>query len=370
MKVGVPKEFLQHERRVALIPEAVGKLVGTGLEVAVEGGAGAEAGFSDAAYRQAGAGVVADADALWRASDVVVKVQPPTVDEVGRLHAGAALVSFLQPARDTVVLQALAERQVTAFSMDLIPRITRAQAMDALSSQSNIAGYKAVLLAAASLGKLLPMMMTAAGTIAPAKVFVIGAGVAGLQAIATARRLGAVVSAFDVRPAVKEQVQSLGARFVEVDLVDKETEDAGGYAKELSAESHRREQELLQRTLREMDIVITTALVPGKPAPRLITEAMVRDMKPGSVIIDLAAPAGGNCELTKPAADIVSHGVTICGPLDLAATVPTHASQMYARNVSSFLLALVKNGALNLDFDDEIVAATCVTHGGNVRMKA
>lgn len=365
MKVGVPRETAPAERRVALVPEAVRKLGQGGTTVLVESGAGDGAAFDDAAYREAGAELV-DAGVVWGDSDVVIKVQPPSLDEARRLREGAAVVSFLQPGRDADVIQGIAGRRGTAFSMDLIPRITRAQAMDALSSQSNIAGYKAVLLGAAALGKLLPMLMTAAGTIRPAKVFVIGAGVAGLQAIATARRLGAVVTAFDVRAVVKEQVESLGARFLQIELPE-DAEGAGGYAKELSQEAHRREQELLRSAVAEVDIVITTALIPGKPAPTLITEDMVRGMQRGSVVVDLAAPAGGNCEVTEPGADVVRQGVTILGPLNLPATVPTHASQMYARNVSTFLQTLTRDGALHFDFDDEIVSATCVVHLGQVR---
>ncbi len=368
MKVCVIKERASDERRVALTPEAVAKIIAKGLEVHVESGAGAGAFLSDDAYRAAGATLSADAGALLAQADLLLKVQPPTIDEASRLREGAAVISSLPATGSAEVIEALAKRRVTAFSMERIPRITRAQSMDALSSQATIAGYKAVLLAAAAFGRVFPLLMTPAGTLAPTKVFVIGAGVAGLQAIATARRLGATVSAFDVRPAVKEQVQSLGASFVQVELTDRETEDAGGYAKELSEESHRREQELLAKTLRQVDVVITTALIPGKPAPRLITTAMVREMRPGSVIVDLAAAAGGNCELTEPGLEVVKHDVTIIGTLNLPATVPVHASQMYARNLTALLSEILKDGALQIDLKNEIVAATCVTHAGEIRL--
>ena len=368
MKVCVVKERAGGERRVALTPDATSKIIAKGLEVYVESGAGAGAFLADDAYRAAGATVVADAGTLLAQADLLLKVQSPTPDETSRLREGAAVISSLPVAGSEEIVRALAGRRVTAFSMERMPRTTRAQAMDTLSSQATIAGYKAVLLAATAFGRMFPMLMTPAGTLAPTKVFVIGAGVAGLQAIATARRLGATVSAFDVRPAVKEQVQSLGASFVQVELADRETEDAGGYAKELSEESHRREQELLARTLRQVDVVITTALIPGKPAPRLITEAMVREMRAGSVVVDLAAAAGGNCELTEPGREVVKHDVTIIGTLNLPATVPVHASQMFARNVTALLFEMLKDGALHIDFGNEIVAATCVTHAGEIRV--
>ena len=361
MKIGVPRETMPGERRVALVPETVARLAKLGNAVVVERGAGEGASFTDRAYEDAGAKLVDDAfDA-----ELVAKVQKPSGDEVARLRAGAVLVAFLQPLANLHLARALAERGVTAFSMDAIPRISRAQSMDALSSQATVAGYKAVLMAASSLPRFLPMLTTAAGTIAPAKAFVIGAGVAGLQAIATARRLGAVVEAFDTRPVVKEQVQSLGARFLEIDLGE-QGEGAGGYAKELSEEAHRKEVELLAKAVRENDIVITTAAIPGRPAPKLITEEMVRAMKPGSVIVDLAAETGGNCEITEPGTTVAKHGVTIHGTLNVPSTMPFHASQMYSRNVASLLSLLLKDAQLRLDWNDEVVKGTCVTHDGRI----
>jgi NAD(P) transhydrogenase subunit alpha len=364
MEVGVPKETAPYENRVALVPDGAAKIISAGLSVSVEAGAGSGAAISDEMYRAAGATVVDGPGAILGKAGVILKVQPPSAQEARAVKEGAILISFFQAARNRDVLELLAQRKVTALSMHRVPRITRAQSMDALSSQSSIAGYKAALMAASSLGKLLPMMMTAAGTIRPSTVFVLGAGVAGLQAIATAKRLGAVVLAFDIRPAVKEQVESLGAEFIEVRLGVKDTETAGGYAKELSEESHRKEQELLHETLRAADVVITTALIPDRPAPLLITETMVKDMRPGSVIVDMAAEAGGNCELTELGKTVIRHGVTIIGPYDLASTVPANASQMYSRNVSSLLLSQIKDGRVQLNFDDEIIAATALTHSG------
>ncbi len=360
MKVGVPKETVAHERRVALVPEVVGRLVKAGHEVVVEGGAGVEAGFPDDAYAAVGASV---GDA-W-ATDVVCKIQKPSPAEVGKMRDAAALIGTLQAATNPELLRQLAQRRLTAFSLELLPRITRAQPMDVLSSQATVAGYKAVLLAAETAPRFFPMLVTAAGTLSPARVLVLGAGVAGLQAIATARRLGAIVSGFDVRAAVKEQVESLGAKFLAMeDQV--QAEGAGGYAKELSADQHRRELEFLARSVRDADVVITTAAIPGKRAPILVTRAGVEGMRPGSVVVDLAAETGGNCELTQVGATLEHHGVTILGPVNLPATVPLHASQMYARNVASFLNHLVKEGKLQLDFTDEITQATCVTHDGKV----
>lgn len=362
MRIGVPRETVPGERRVALVPETVQKLIKGGNEVIVERGAGTEAAFPDASYESAGATIVPDAfDA-----ELVVKVQKPTEEEIGKLRSGSALIAFLQPLVDPKLARTLAERGVTALSMDAIPRITRAQPMDALSSQATVAGYKAVLLASATLPKFLPMLTTAAGTIAPARAFVIGAGVAGLQAIATARRLGAIVQAFDTRPVVKEQVQSLGAKFLEIDLGES-GEGAGGYAKELSEEAHRKEVELLAKAVRENDIVITTAAIPGRRAPVLITADMVRDMKPGAVIVDLAAETGGNCELTEPGKTVNADGVTIIGTLNLPSTMPFHASQMYSRNIASLLALLIsKEGQLKLDWNDEVVKGTVITHEGEV----
>lgn len=370
MIIAVPKEILPDERRVALTPDAVGRLVSAKLTLRVEAGAGEAAGFSDAAYDAVGAELVADGAAAWRDADVVVKVQPPLqdaagADELGRVRERLVLVGMLQPLVNHALVRELARRRVTSFSLDALPRISRAQPMDALSAMSTVAGYKAVLLAAARLGKFFPMLVTAAGTVAPARVLVLGAGVAGLQAIATARRLGAVVEAFDVRPEVKEQVESLGARFLEVaEAVT--VESVGGYATELSDEQHRRELELIHRRIREADVVITTALIPGKRAPVLITEEMVQDMRPGGVIVDLAAELGGNCALTERGHEVVRHGVMIAGPVNLAATMPHHASQMYARNLSAFLGVLLRDGALTLDFDDEIIGGTCITHEGQI----
>lgn len=366
MIVAVPKESLPGESRVALIPEIIKRIATGGVSVRVEAGAGTAAGFSDDAYREAGAQIATDAGALWREADVVLKVQKPADAETANLKAGAVLIGMLQPLSSPALVQELARRRVTSFSLDALPRITRAQSMDALSAMSTIAGYKAVLLAAAALPRFFPMLVTAAGTLTPAKVLVLGAGVAGLQAIATARRLGAVVQSFDVRPAAKEQVESLGAQFLAVEAKGLEAEGAGGYAKELTEEQHRRELELIHQHIKQVDVAISTALIPGRTAPVLITEAMVRDMRPGSVIVDLAAEAGGNCELTKAGTDVVVRGVRIMGPVNLPATMPFHASQMYARNVTAFLLLLLKGGQLNLDFQDELIAGACITHGGEV----
>lgn len=366
MKLGVPKETAANERRVSLTPDIAARLVKSGLAVLVERGAGEAASFGDEAYRTAGATVGATAADVFGQSDVVLKVQPPSIEEAGRCREGAALVALFQPSAEREIVSQLAARKVTAFSLALLPRITRAQAMDVLSSQATVAGYKAVLLAAAATGRFFPMLVTAAGTLAPARVLVLGAGVAGLQAIATARRLGAVVSAFDVRPAVKEQVESLGAKFLEMQI-EEHAETAGGYAKELSEEAHRRELAFIAQHVKDADVVVTTAAIPGKRAPILISADAVRGMKLGSVIVDLAVETGGNCELSQPGSDVVQNGVRILGPLNLPSTLPYHASQMYARNISSFVLHIVKDGALHLDFEDEITRDTCVTHAGEVR---
>ena len=366
MRITVPKEIAPGERRVALTPEAAAALVKGGLEVLVETGAGEGAFHTDAAFEKAGVRIVPDASTLYGQADVVLKVQRPALVEVDRLREGAVLVSFLQALTSPDLVERLAARRITSFGMEGIPRISRAQKMDALSSQANIAGYKAVLIAAESLAKFFPMLMTAAGTVFAARALVMGAGVAGLQAIATARRLGAQVWGYDVRAAVKEQVESLGAKFLALDLGIADAEDKGGYARALSPEASRRQQELLAERTKEFDVVITTALVPGRPAPRLVTRETVAGMRPGSVIVDLAAEAGGNCELTEPDQVVVRHGVTIHGPTNLPATLPVHASQLYARNVTELLRELVKDGALALDFDDEVVKGACVTHGGQV----
>ena len=355
------RETTPGERRVALVPETVGRLAKSGNEVVVERGAGEASSFPDRMYTDAGA-TIGDA---WDA-ELVVKVAKPTDEEVARLRQGAVLIAFLQPLTNHDLVRELARRGVTALSMDAIPRITRAQPMDALSSQATVAGYKAVLLAAAALPKFFPMLTTAAGTIAPAKAFVIGAGVAGLQAIATARRLGAVVEAFDTRPVVKEQVQSLGAKFLEVDLGET-GEGAGGYAKELSEDAHRKEVELLAKAVKENDIIITTAAIPGRPAPKLITADMVRSMKPGSVIVDLAAETGGNTELTQAGKVIDVNGVRIDGTTNIPSTMPYHASQMYSRNIQSLLgLMVTKEGKLNLDLKDDVIKGTVITKDGEV----
>ena len=354
MRIGVPKETAQGERRVALVPELVAKLTEPGIEVVVEPGAGEAASFPDEAFREAGA----ELGDPW-AAEVVAKVRKPSDEELGRLRSGQVLIGFLQPLTDREGIERLAAAGVTAFAMESIPRITRAQPMDALSSQATVSGYKAVVLAADRLPKFLPMLMTAAGTVTPAKVLVIGAGVAGLQAIATARRLGAVVSGFDVRPVVKEQVESLGATFLELGVVGEETE--GGYARELSEEEQRRQQEELEARIGDFDVVVTTALIPGRPAPRLIPRTAIESMRPGSVIVDLAAEAGGNAELTQADEEVAHDGVTILGPTNLPSSMPYHASQLYARNVAALVQHLAPGGELNLDFEDEITAGACVT---------
>jgi NAD(P) transhydrogenase subunit alpha len=371
MKIGVAKEVEMGERRVALIPDTVSRLVKQGLEVWVEAGAGEQAFFADAAYEAAGATIITDTAHLWREADVLLKVSPPREREDGQheadlLHEGATLISFLDPLGNPDGIKRLADRKVTAFSIELIPRTSRAQSMDALSSQAGLAGYKATLIAAAALPKFFPMLTTAAGTIPPAKVFVIGAGVAGLQAIATARRLGAVVEAFDIRPAVKEEVQSLGAKFVEVKL-EEETVAAGGYAKEVSDAAKQKTQEAIAEHVKLSDIVITTAQVPGRKAPRLVTGDMIAQMKPGSVVVDMAAEQGGNCEGSEAGKDVIRNGVTLIGPTNLPSTMPVHASQMYAKNLLTLVQYLVKDGVLTLNFEDDIISGTCVTHAGEVR---
>lgn len=366
MIVGVPKETPADERRVALVPDAVKALVGEGHEVLVESGAGADAGFTDESYTQAGARLEADAKAICERADVVLRVRPPSDSEVDALRSGSRLVAFLRPLDQPELAQRLAERGVTAFAMELMPRITRAQSMDALSSQSTIAGYRAVLLAATSLPKIFPMLVTAAGTLSPARVLVIGAGVAGLQAIGTAKRLGGVVEAYDTRPAVKEQVESLGARFVELDLDTGDAEDTGGYAKAQSEEFYARQREQLGKRVAASDVVVTTALVPGQPAPLLIDEAAVRAMRPGSVIVDLAAEKGGNCALTEAGRDVVVDGVTILGHTNLPGEIPAHSSQMYAKNLVTFLNHLVQDGQLHIDLEDEITRGAMLTHEGRI----
>lgn len=372
MIVGVAKETFPEERRVALIPGAVPALTRAGLDVLIEPAAGAEAGFPDQAYVEKGATIGTSRDDILDRADVILQVRTAGASpeaspaDFEKMGAGTVVVGFCEPLTPSPALEAAAAHGITLFSMELIPRITRAQSMDALSSMATIAGYKAVLIAANTLPRMFPMMMTAAGTIAPARVFVVGAGVAGLQAIASARRLGAIVEAYDVRPAVREQVESLGGKFVELELETEESEDAGGYAKELGEDFYRKQREMMTRVVAGSNVVITTAAIPGKQAPILVTRPMVEGMEPGSVIVDLAAERGGNCELTSPGKTIDHGGVTILGPVNISSSIPHHASQMYSKNISTFLLHLVKEGELVVDTDDEITAGTLVTRGGAV----
>ncbi len=372
MIIAVPKEIMPGEKRVALTPDVAKRLVKKGLEVQVESNAGLGAHQSNAAYENAGAKIIPEVATLFANADLVVKIQRPILNEALGKHeadlmkAGSLLLALLQPLAHPKDLNLLAERNISAFAMELLPRITRAQQMDILSSMSSAAGYKAVLLAAAALGRFFPMMTTAAGTLPPAKVLILGAGVAGLQAIATAKRLGGQVEAFDTRPAVKEQVQSLGATFVELELDAGEGEGEGGYAKTLSEAAHQKEVALIHEHAKNADIIITTALIPGKKAPILITAEMVKDMKDGSVIVDLAASQGGNCALTESGKDVVAEGVTIIGANDLAATLPIDASQMFAKNMSNFIQHLYRDNTFNLDLNDEITKGALVTHGGHI----
>lgn len=362
MKIGVPKETAPGEARVALTPEGVKELVAKQLSVLVQAGAGAGAFYTDADYEAVGAEIVTDPFV----ADLVVQVNGPADLSLQSLpyRSGSALVSFLFPSTNPLSVEALNKANVTSFAMDLMPRITRAQSMDALSSMSTVAGYKAALLAAETLPKFFPMLMTASGTIPPARVLVIGAGVAGLQAIATSRRLGAIVEAFDVRPAVKEQIESLGAKFIGLSLLSEEAEDSGGYAKEVSGDTHTKELELIASRLPNIDCVITTALIPGKKAPVLITRDMLAKMRPGSVIVDLAAPNGGNCEATVPGQTVVDQNVTVIGRTDLLASMAHDASRMYSKNIATFLGSIIAEGALKIDLDDEVVKGTLVTHEG------
>jgi NAD(P) transhydrogenase subunit alpha len=372
MIVGVPRESFPGERRVALVPAAIPNLTKAGLEVVVEAGAGAAAGYPDADYAAKGAKIVADRAEVFRAADVVVQVLCyGSNDKTGKadvplFRRDQVLIGFLRPLGSLETIQEIAAKGVTSFSVELMPRTTRAQSMDVLSSMATICGYKAVVLAADTLPRIFPMLTTAAGTITPGRVLVIGAGVAGLQAIATARRLGAVASAYDLRPAAKEQVLSLGGRFVELPIEAKDAEDARGYARAQDETFYQRQRDLLGKVIAESDVVISAAVIPGKKPPILVTKEMVASMAPGSVIVDLAAERGGNCELTRPGEIAVEHGVTIIGWFNLASTVPYHASQMYARNVSAFLLHLVKDGKLQLNMEDEIVRETMLTRGGEV----
>jgi NAD(P) transhydrogenase subunit alpha len=372
MLVAVPKEIYPGERRVALIPQTVPALVKAGLEVTIEAGAGEGANYPDKAYEDQGARVERDRQSLLAQTDIVLMVRGPgsypdfPAADLDALKEGSILISFTEPLAQPEIMKELAERKLTVFSMELMPRTTRAQSMDALSSMATIAGYKAVLAAADASPKLFPMFMTAAGTITPSRVFVLGAGVAGLQAIATARRLGAVVEAFDIRPAVREEVESLGAKFVQLELETQEAQDSGGYAKAQSEDFYRRQQELMGERIKNSDVVITTAAVPGKKSPVLIPEEIVASMRPGSVIVDIAAEKGGNCAVTKPGEKIVHKGVIVIGPLNISAEVPVHASQMYAKNISTFLLHMVKEGKVELDLEDEITKGALVAHGGKV----
>jgi NAD(P) transhydrogenase subunit alpha len=366
MRISVPTEIAPREHRVALAPDSAGRLVKSGLEVAVQRGAGLNAGFRDDAYTAAGATIVADARELLATGQVIAKVQPPTADEVAAMSEGASLISLMRPGQHQEIAAVLARHNVSALALELVPRITRAQSMDVLSSQSTVAGYKAVLLGAAELGKFLPMLTTAAGNISPARVFVIGAGVSGLQAIATARRLGGVVSAFDVRPAAREQVQSLGASFVATELVSASAEAAGGYARAQTNEEQQRTLAAIAGHIKDVDLVITTAQIPGRRAPTLITADMVRTMRAGSVIVDLAVETGGNCELSKLGETVQAHDVTIMGPVNLPSSVAFHASQMFGRNILALLQHLVKDGAIVLDPADEITGAMLVVHQGTV----
>jgi NAD(P) transhydrogenase subunit alpha len=364
MKVGVVKETTAGERRVGLVPDGVTRLTAAGLQVSIQSGAGLDAFINDEAYQKVGATTVPEAKTLLQEADAVLKVQPPSLEEVALMHPGSLSISFLQPSSHAEVVRALARQGVTAFSLELVPRISRAQSMDALSSQAGVAGYKSVLMAANRLGKFFPLLITAAGTVTPARVLILGAGVAGLQAIATARRLGAIVEAYDVRPAVKEEVKSLGATFVELQLEAQEGQ--GGYAREQSEEFLKRQRELIGDHVAAADVVITTAAIPGRRAPTLVTREMVSRMRPGSVIVDLAADTGGNVELTKPGEIQVLDGVTVDGTRNVASTMPVHASQLFSRNVSALLLSLVKDGALKLDLNDDVVKGACVTHRGEV----
>ncbi|HYI67750.1 MAG TPA: Re/Si-specific NAD(P)(+) transhydrogenase subunit alpha [Candidatus Limnocylindrales bacterium] len=369
MKIAVPRETAEGETRVALTPQIAGQLVGDGVEVLVQAGAGEASSNTDEAYREAGATIVPDAPALYGQADAVLRVGRPSDEEVEMLRDGSILIGTLGTLARPELAQKLAKQGVTAISMDAIPRITRAQSMDTLSSQATVGGYKAVLIAAERLPKFMPLLTTAAGTVRPARGIIMGAGVAGLMAIGTARRLGAVVEATDVRPVVKEQVQSLGGTFIEVEMTDEEkakAETAGGYATEMSDDYKRRQAELIAERVKEADFIITTALIPGRPAPKLVTDEMVRSMKPGSVIVDMAAEMGGNVEGTEPGKEVVRHGVRIIGLTNLPATMPGSATQMYAKNLQTLIKHLLKDGKLALDFTDEITRGATITHGGKV----
>jgi len=372
MKIGIPKEVLPGENRVALIPDSVKKLRENGIEIVLESGAGAASNHSDEDYAAAGAEIASSHQAVLGGADLIVKVMPPTTggddgpDEVSQITEGAALIGFLQPFARRSMLEKLAARNLTALSMELVPRISRAQNMDVLSSMATVGGYKAVLLAANEFHRFFPMFMTAAGTIPPARVLILGAGVAGLQAIATAKRLGAVVEAFDSRPIVKGEVESLGAKFIALDASHEEAQDAGGYAKELSEEHRRKELELIASRMPRTDIIITTAQIPGKKAPVLITGEMVKSLKPGSVIVDMAVEGGGNCELTEYDTTVVRHGVSVIGKTNLPSLMPVHASQMYSKNIFNLINHLTGEGGLQFDMEDPITAGVVVTQGGSI----
>ncbi|MCB1552261.1 MAG: Re/Si-specific NAD(P)(+) transhydrogenase subunit alpha [Xanthomonadales bacterium] len=365
--IAAVRETAPNERRVALTPEIAKKLKGLGADLLVEQGIGARAHIHDEAYAAVGSAIGEHGDQVIVKADVLLKVQPPTLEQIKDLREGSVLIGYLSPHADDERIKALRDRKVTAFAMELLPRTTRAQAMDVLSSQAGMAGYKAVLIGAQVSGKFFPMLTTAAGTIRPSKVLVVGAGVAGLQAIATARRLGAQVEGFDVRPEVKEQIESLGAKFLDLGVSAAGT---GGYARELTAEERAEQQRRLGEHLKNVDVIVTTAAVPGRPAPKIISAAMVEGMKPGSVIVDLAAETGGNCALTKPGETIEHNGVSIVGPLNLPSMGALHASDMYSRNLFNFLSLMVKDGALHLDWEDDLVLGTCLTHGGEIKHAA
>jgi len=364
--VGIPKETAEQEQRVALVPQIVSKLTDKGLEVWIESQAGVAASYLDKAYEEAGATIVEDRAKLFQKSDILISIQTPPEQDLKQLKQGSILICFLWALQNKAIVDLLKERDITALGMDAIPRISRAQSMDALSSMSSIAGYKSALIGANELDRYLPMMMTAAGTIAPAKVLVLGAGVAGLQAIATAKRLGAVVEAFDIRPVVKEQVESLGATFVEVPELDEESETEGGYAKELAKDEQERQRQVIHEHAQKSDIIITTALIPGKPAPLLITEDMVQDMHPGAVIVDLAAEQGGNCELTEAGETKLVNEVKIIGPINIPSMLAYHASQLYAKNMLALLNHLLEEDKPVFDFEDEITLKTTITHQGKI----
>ncbi len=362
----IPRETLPGETRASATPDSVKRLVKAGLAIQVERGAGLGASISDAAFEQAGAGIITDAGAGYTSADLVLKLHPPALEEAARMRAGAALISFIHAYRNLELIEKLRDARITTFAMDAIPRLSRAQKMDALSSQANIAGYKAILMAADTVGKLFPMLMTAAGTIRPAHVVVLGAGVAGLQAIATAKRLGALVEAGDVRPAVKEEVESLGARFIEPPALDGEIADKDGYAREQTDEYLKRQRETVRSRIVAADVVVTTASIPGKPAPKLVTADMVREMREGSVVVDLAIETGGNCELSERDTVVCSGGVTIIARENVPALVPVDATAMYSRNVLNVVEALLKDGTLVFDLEDELVAGSLITHNGEV----